>query len=936
MVALLPEQVDALQELARKGCQQGHYQQPTLLLKKAIESLDFGLKEHRLIAGRLRSDLAVLYHSQGKYAYALFTAQLSLAGLRNQTDLVSDFANASIAAGNAAWHRYGPEQSAQFTQIGLEAVLEQETPLHSHEITLRDNLGLALHSCGAADKAIKHYQVAHQLALSHLPDRVTGIKRRLSNAYQDIGHYALARSLLDEAAPDHSSELQDRIAWHNASALVQERIGDLRGALFEYEAAIKLLTKLGKAAENVAAVWSNAALLLLDLGDVARAKAFSQEMSRSLSCDAPMHSRLGLQRLLAALAKHDGALEDALEHWREADRILSADSGADPLRLASLRAQISNLLVDLDRVPEAIRLLQETLLVEDATLPEYKIELAIELARVFVERCQLVDAERLLRDSFASEMSRGNAQSEARLFTVLSDYSHKRKLDQSAIFYGKLAVEAVNRSAASFDRDNTYGRDYLAQRIEPHRKLIDRLVRDERIQEAIHIQRALKQEQIAEFARRDHAARTDQLRVPFTSNEEANFSAYKSLSLDLQANGDRAIDIRVLPDERRASAKHVELLRHQASELFDSFQRYAPSPAASSTNLINEVEDEGVPVLRFLGGSTGITVHFRWGESECSHAVGASVSELSGKVYQLRQDIELQTQVGPAARNLYELLFAPVEDHLTGVEGLDIVCDGPLRHLPYCCLHDGQRYLIEKLAISIRTAVSSRKRNKNSMRTWRSRGLSVSSALCGYPALPHTIDELRAIEDYASSCRLDLDEDFTKDALFDTFSDPPEHLHLATHFHFSPAAAHRSELLLGNGETVSLAELRMRAPNLSNLQLLVLSCCDSGSIDEGEFGPESMAALAHKAGAGDVVGSMWPISDAATSCLMRSFYKDLFSATDATVAECLRTAQLRLLRGDVDHTLGEADRGLGYIGRPQARWSHPYYWAGLAHYVSGY
>ncbi|MFN7923530.1 MAG: CHAT domain-containing tetratricopeptide repeat protein [Bryobacteraceae bacterium] len=91
--------------------------------------------------------------------------------------------------------------------------------------------------------------------------------------------------------------------------------------------------------------------------------------------------------------------------------------------------------------------------------------------------------------------------------------------------------------------------------------------------------------------------------------------------------------------------------------------------------------------------------------------------------------------------------------------------------------------------------------------------------------------------------------------------------------------------------------------------VVTLSACETGlgKHVNGE-GPLSLARGFLEAGARAVVMSTWRVDDESTSVLMREFYRDLATRHPFQPAESLRRAQERV--------------------KGNARWTHPYYWAG--------
>ena len=96
------------------------------------------------------------------------------------------------------------------------------------------------------------------------------------------------------------------------------------------------------------------------------------------------------------------------------------------------------------------------------------------------------------------------------------------------------------------------------------------------------------------------------------------------------------------------------------------------------------------------------------------------------------------------------------------------------------------------------------------------------------------------------------------------------------------------------------------------------------------FGLDGFAATAQLNGAGAVLASLWPVSDAATPQLMRDFYHAMM--TDGLdKAEALRQAQLAMLRGQAAPLQTAARSAEPLDGTPDAPkpygLAHPYYWS---------
>jgi CHAT domain-containing protein len=194
------------------------------------------------------------------------------------------------------------------------------------------------------------------------------------------------------------------------------------------------------------------------------------------------------------------------------------------------------------------------------------------------------------------------------------------------------------------------------------------------------------------------------------------------------------------------------------------------------------------------------------------------------------------------------------------------------------------------------------------------------------------------------------------------------HWHFASHGGFSWQNARQSALLMHGPSRLTVGEL-LDANGLGRPRLVVLSACETGlhditsSPDEFIGLPGTFIAL----GAAGVLGTLWPVSDAATALLIAKFY-ELHIGSGLSPPAALRGAQSWLREatsGDLDayakvaatqgrlearhldeieQELGgkgtnsrgfmpstEPDPGATGSGAPKRPYAHPYYWAGFIH-----
>lgn len=255
----------------------------------------------------------------------------------------------------------------------------------------------------------------------------------------------------------------------------------------------------------------------------------------------------------------------------------------------------------------------------------------------------------------------------------------------------------------------------------------------------------------------------------------------------------------------------------------------------------------------------------------------------------------------PAARQLYDLLIKPIEAELAPGAVLAVVPDGPLRSLPFAVLLDDQnRFLIQKTRVSV--APSLAYTEPGSGETTRQQLLAASLEMevrlpaGSFEKLEGTGAEARvaAVADGERIARSWVIENFRKADLVQALTrEQVDVLHLATHASFNGRSDRA--FIVANGEMILLSELRqILAQNRTRgdeLDLLVLSACETAvGDDEASMG---LAGAAVQAGARSAIASLWPVNDAGTAELMKSFYQ--FYRDGRSKSAALREAQLRMI-----------------------------------------
>ena len=244
---------------------------------------------------------------------------------------------------------------------------------------------------------------------------------------------------------------------------------------------------------------------------------------------------------------------------------------------------------------------------------------------------------------------------------------------------------------------------------------------------------------------------------------------------------------------------------------------------------------------------------------------------------------------------LYDGLLRP----LAGVIGdrrLAVVPTGPLHHVPFAALFDGEQTVGERREVS--TSPSAAILQRTLARPVESPGRVLAMGFAN-ERIPLVEDEVRAIGRIFEGARILTAEAATVEGLREGAL-ASDVIHLACHARFRPENPLFSGLQLADGWFTArdAAELTL------SCQLVCLSACETG-VNNVAAGDEilGLARGFLAAGAPSLLATLWTVDDQATASFMGSFYHRY--SCGAGIAESLRAAQLEL----------------------RAALPHPYFWA---------
>lgn len=330
-----------------------------------------------------------------------------------------------------------------------------------------------------------------------------------------------------------------------------------------------------------------------------------------------------------------------------------------------------------------------------------------------------------------------------------------------------------------------------------------------------------------------------------------------------------------------------------------------------------------------------------------TYKLNVKAKDLAARVEDLRRrfaerNLDFQGQ----ARGLYDLLLGPAREQLRGRSLLCIVPDGVLWELPFQALQprDGG-YLIEDHAVFYTPSLSV----LHGMEKFAGRGRNVAAAAgsrepvllaFGNPSLgqrtvefvksvyrgerlgplPEAEKEVRALEEFYTPSRSKIYvREEAREERVKAEVGGYRVLHFATHGVLDDRNPMYSHVLLSQAEAGAAEDGLLHAWEVMKLDLkadiVVMSACQTarGNIGAGE-GIIGMGWALFVAGSPTAVLSLWKVESSSTAELMVRFHRSLVAsgarrAAGRNKAEALRSASLELMK--------------------DARYRHPFYWAGF-------
>jgi CHAT domain-containing protein len=490
-----------------------------------------------------------------------------------------------------------------------------------------------------------------------------------------------------------------------------------------------------------------------------------------------------------------------------------------------------------------------------------------------------------------------------------------------------------------------------------YQSLAEMLVKQGRLAEAQEVIELLKMYEFNKYTRGASNQDPSLDQLTYTEVEQSLIAPYEVISSKIIKQSKKLTllnrGIKTQAEQNLAIALVKELNKNQEvfveyikSIAVDTTKTTFPEtqPTAESLAYLKKLQEtiknsgSDVALLRYYLTEDSLGVIITGASGQFSKSVAIKNSELSKKIVNFNQLLR-NPKLDPrsAAEELYKLVFEPVVEDLEkiGAKTVMLSLDGILRYIPFAALYDGKHYLVERYRLPIFTSAVSNKLNDSVSPPWQVSAMGVTQSIRDFPALPGVQAEVDGIVRHGSEGILPgqilLDNNFTSLALKEATKQNFPVLHIASHFVFSPGTEVNSFLLMGDGQELTLGDIRTQNFDFSHVDLLTLSACETGmggGVDDDGREIEGFGVTAQRQGAKSVLATLWPVADKSTAILMKDFYQ-LHQEQKLSKAEALREAQLDMLNGTQDQIVADkkVPASTHFKVDPKKPYAHPFYWA---------
>ncbi|MBK8465333.1 MAG: CHAT domain-containing protein [Chloracidobacterium sp.] len=770
----------------------------------------------------------------------------------------------------------------------------------------------------------------------------------IGEIYIDLGERAKALDYLGQtlAVVKQDNDTQTEAPLLNSIGEVYDGLGEYNKAIENYEKAL-VVTRQIVNEDLEAIILSNIGLVYIYLGE--RQKALDT-LHQSLEIKRKIGNRGGQAVTLGTIGGvyyTSGENQEALKYFTQSLVLIRQAGNKTPEKKQEARSlkNIGAIYIRLGEYSKAFEYLTQSLLL----------------------RRQINDKD-----------------GEATTLRNLMNTCVGLKLPRYAAYFGKQSVNVYQQLRANIQSlDKETQRSYLNSVEDSYRSLAENLIAENRLAEAEQTINSFKDQQFFDL---DSVSSKKPVRLTLTPREADYAARYEIESkavteIDTQLESlKNEIGERQPNTEESAQIKTLENDLKNAKETWlksinNGLVEFATPPddkdrvpviadlvemQAALTELSQQTGQKTVAVYQFVGTEKYRSLLITPDSIDgISYPVkGMDLNQKALQLWRLLQTPDYDPQ--PIAAELYKMVFEPLAAKLPkDTKTILWSMDGNLRYVPMATLHDGKGYLVERFNNAIFTRADKERLTRSVSGSWTGTGLGSSKEhKVEILGKKFTFEPLFGVKNEMTRIfgrnnpngifpgEVLLDAEFTKAAMLSSLRKHRPLVHIASHFKFEAGDDSRSFLILGDGSTFTLDEMKNEKGLFGGVELLTLSACQTAAQRPDATGKEvdGFAELAQRLGAGSIMASLWELSDDSTAELMTRFYRT-YNNEKTSKTEALRKAQLSLLKGyykdnpttrrrkafgeviDVSNIKIEIAKLHAHKPGKNAPFDHPFYWA---------
>lgn len=620
----------------------------------------------------------------------------------------------------------------------------------------------------------------------------------------------------------------------NTGGLIFWSLGEYARAESQLVQALESARELTNREDEVATSLNNLAMVKRDSGNPEEAEKL---LNQALEIDTRIGSKWAIAydyRNLGTTLMKTGRVEEAIENFEKAAGI--AGSIGNRINQAKSLAALGDALFAAGNIPRAETIFQEALHIADEIyLPEVRWRALFGLGRVALANGQREKAVSRLMDSIS----------------VIEEMR------------AELRIEQLKDS-------------FIVNKLEVYATLVKLLTDLGKIEKAFETAERSRARNFLDLLGNRHInmARAGELAL-YTKQQKVKTRLMEMKQLAARAES---------PSERAAYEEDVNRLSLEYQNILLDIQ--AKDPALSSFVTVDPIEiqkirsllDPGVVLLSYYVLDDEILIFCINQEDITAFRSRFGKNTLEEKIMDYRRRMQNLEPLEELSRNLYRILFSPLEEKLGNAKIVGIIPHGRLHYLPFAALLGEKGHLIERFplfylpAASVLAHTAQRRSNEKNLQV-----LAVGNPDLGDPALdlPFSQHEAESVKWNYPGVTL-LTRERARETWIKENISRFGIIYMASHGVYDPINPLFSAIKLakdrksdGNLETEEVFGLDIRA------DMVVLSACQTGlgRVSKGDE-VTGLSRAFFFAGAHAVVASLWRVSDVSTAILIKHFFRN--------------------------------------------------------------